>query len=312
MNPPALRWLAAFAVAYGLLHHQGFVLARLGEFGDTGTRWADWIDLATPYLLLGPAAGVLVALRTGIRPWLVFAVGAVAYVEGHGIHLAANSIDNAISEVPAGAGPIPVVVADVVHFWDEMVGHYIWYGGLTLIVVAMVGAAWSVCLGGEYGAHGSGRCSGLRRLGGLGSSRQSGPQLDSGADVVGLRSGGSDAGRLRTDPSRIPVSNRHRLEPSGLIPAPTLARAIASFRAQPGAYSVVKLRVWGGVLVFDRALPGKTVRRRGRASICCPDRRGSARWPGWFPHPWSGVGCGRPVTSGTAHHSPGFCICLVL
>ncbi len=151
MNPPALRWLAAFAVAYGLLHHQGFVLARLGEFGDTGTRWADWIDLATPYLLLGPAAGVLVALRTGIRPWLVFAVGAVAYVEGHGIHLAANSIDNAISEVPAGAGPIPVVVADVVHFWDEMVGHYIWYGGLTLIVVAMVGAAWSVSDGEERG-----------------------------------------------------------------------------------------------------------------------------------------------------------------
>lgn len=52
-------WLTAFAVAYGVLHHQGVVLAPLGDVGSTQTRWADWLDLATPLVVLAGAAGVL-------------------------------------------------------------------------------------------------------------------------------------------------------------------------------------------------------------------------------------------------------------
>ena len=135
MVPTTRRWLAAFAVAYGVLHHQGYVFAGLGNVGSVasgGTRWADWLDLLTPVFVLGPALGALMAARpVERRPWLIFAGGAVLYVEGHGIHLAANSIANEAEG--AGSRPTPVT-----HLWDEPIGHHLWYGGLVLVVVALV------------------------------------------------------------------------------------------------------------------------------------------------------------------------------
>ena len=47
------------------------------------------------------------------------------YAEGHGIHLAANSIGNA----RGGGQPV--------HLWDEVVGHYVWYAGLALLILAL-------------------------------------------------------------------------------------------------------------------------------------------------------------------------------
>lgn len=120
-------WLAAFAVAYGLLHHQGVVLAGLGDVGSTETRWADWLDLATPILVLGAAAGALHSLGSRRTQWALFALGVISYTEGHGIHLAANSIANARQ-------------SDVAHLWDEVVGHYVWYAGVALVVAAL---AWT-------------------------------------------------------------------------------------------------------------------------------------------------------------------------
>jgi hypothetical protein len=56
------------------------------------------------------------------------ALGAVAYASGHGIHLAANSIGNARGD----AAPV--------HLWDEVVGHWLWYAGVALLVVALARA----------------------------------------------------------------------------------------------------------------------------------------------------------------------------
>lgn len=138
LSPMAGRGLLAFGVVYSLLHHQGFVLGRLGSVGDTGTRWADWIDLATPYLVLAPVAFALAGVRPAVRTrvWLIFAAGALAYTQGHGIHLAANSLSNlAVDEALTNA---PLL--DVVHLWDEQVGHYVWYGGLSLVLIALTAA----------------------------------------------------------------------------------------------------------------------------------------------------------------------------
>lgn len=55
----------------------------------------DWLDLVVPYAALAPAALTLATARVTGRHWGVFAVGALAYTQGHGIHLAANSIGNA-------------------------------------------------------------------------------------------------------------------------------------------------------------------------------------------------------------------------
>ncbi len=133
------RWLMAFGLIYSLAHHQGFVLKGLGSLGATGTTWADWIDLATPYLVLTPAAIALVLAETGVgkRTWALFATGAVLYTQGHGIHLAANSVSNLMA---ADASRPSTALLDVVHLWDELVGHYLWYGGLSLVLLAVTSA----------------------------------------------------------------------------------------------------------------------------------------------------------------------------
>jgi hypothetical protein len=118
------RWLTGFAVAFVIGHHTGTGLAWLGTVGPT--RWADWVDLALPYVLLGLAATVLWRAEATRLPWLVLGVGGVVYTQGHGIHLAANSIGNELGHSP------------VVTLWDEVLGHYLWYGGFALVVAALV------------------------------------------------------------------------------------------------------------------------------------------------------------------------------
>ena len=117
------RLLAGFVLAVALGHHVGVLFEFLGEVGTT--RWADWIDLGVPYAVVG-LAGVLLATTNAARtPWVVLALGAIVYTQGHGIHLAANSIGNAAPGDPA-------------HLWDEVVGHYVWYGGLAVVVGGLV------------------------------------------------------------------------------------------------------------------------------------------------------------------------------
>jgi hypothetical protein len=121
------RWLLVFALVLAAGHHVGEAFKGLGQVGDSGTRWADWIDLAVPYLVTGAAAAVLIRAGVDRLGCVLFAVGALVYTQGHGIHLAGNSVDNA-----AGG--------HVAHLWDEDVGHWIWYLGLTLLVTALVRA----------------------------------------------------------------------------------------------------------------------------------------------------------------------------
>jgi hypothetical protein len=120
--PNVNRRLAAFAVAVVVGHHTGVLWDWLGSVGTT--NWADWIDLATPYAVLGIGAAVLAAAGAGRTAWIVFGLGGLAYAQGHGIHLAANSI----ARVDPG---------DTAHLWDEVVGHYFWYGGLAVVVAAL-------------------------------------------------------------------------------------------------------------------------------------------------------------------------------
>jgi hypothetical protein len=121
------RWTALCAVAYNLCHHVGALPGGLGSAGG-GTRWADWIDLLTPYLVVGTALAALAAAGTDRRGWWTALVGAAAYVQGHGVHLAANSISNVRGDAPP------------TRLWDEVLGHWIWYAGAALVVVALARA----------------------------------------------------------------------------------------------------------------------------------------------------------------------------
>jgi hypothetical protein len=99
--------LVAFAAAVFVFHHLP-VLA------------GDWVDLVTPLAVVGTAVLVLAELDPPPAVFAVALVAAAAYVDGHGIHLAANSVDNLH---PTGA------VGHKAHFWDERFGHFEWHAG---------------------------------------------------------------------------------------------------------------------------------------------------------------------------------------
>jgi hypothetical protein len=91
----------------------------------------DWVDLFTPFAVIGSSALVLRALRADGIPLAVGFVAALLYVDGHGIHLAANSI---------GHEDLHGEAKRVTHFWDERFGHYEalvgWLGLLTAFSLA--------------------------------------------------------------------------------------------------------------------------------------------------------------------------------
>lgn len=112
-----MRALVAFALAVAIFHH----LPAVG--GDLG----DWIDLATPFAVVGTAALVLLGLSAWGAGLGLAVAAAIAYVDGHGLHLSANSIR---AEEPAGE------VERVAYFWDERFSHWEWHLGLVGLLVA--------------------------------------------------------------------------------------------------------------------------------------------------------------------------------
>lgn len=120
-------WLCWFAVAVVVGMQAGTIFKPLGSVGDT--RLADWIDLAVPFAILGCAILALGSAGAGRASWILMFWGGVAFALGHGLHLAANSISNVPDETVADA--------PIVHLWDEVVSHYIWYSGLYLVFVAI-------------------------------------------------------------------------------------------------------------------------------------------------------------------------------
>ena len=125
------RWLGWFALAVIIGMQAGTVFKPLGSVGET--RVADWVDLLTPYAILGCAAMVLVRADAVRSHWVLFGLGGITFTLGHGLHLAANSVSNVADAV--------VAKAPIVHLWDEVVSHYFWYVGLFLVMAAM---AWAL------------------------------------------------------------------------------------------------------------------------------------------------------------------------
>jgi hypothetical protein len=112
------RALLAFAAAVFVFHH-------LPSFA--GEAAGDWIDLLTPFAVIG-AAAIVIGRGASTLVLVVAVIGAVLYVDGHGIHLAANAIGH--EELSGGA-------KDVTHFWDEEWGHFEWHLGWFVLIASL-------------------------------------------------------------------------------------------------------------------------------------------------------------------------------
>ena len=114
------RCAVVFAAAVAVFHHLPILAGPLGIH--------DAVDLVTPFAVVGAALATLLSLRAPPRALLLALVGAILYVDGHGIHLSANSI---------GDEPISGRARDVAHFWDEQFGHVWWHLGWFALVAAI-------------------------------------------------------------------------------------------------------------------------------------------------------------------------------
>lgn len=101
----------------------------------TQIAWADVIDMFTPVVLI-PLYWLLLrdAGPLSDRESILFAVLAAVWVEGQGIHLAANSIGHL---VPAGSPGY-----DVTEFYDENLSHYMWHAGIVALTAFAVWRQW--------------------------------------------------------------------------------------------------------------------------------------------------------------------------
>jgi hypothetical protein len=97
-------------------------------------HWADVLDLLTPmvlipiYWLLFTDSGEKARSRGLVIAFLVLAA---VWTEGQGMHLSANSISNLL-----GGGL--TVVHNLVHFYDEVLSHYVWHIGIVGLSVVLL------------------------------------------------------------------------------------------------------------------------------------------------------------------------------
>jgi len=124
-------WLGWFALAVIVGMQAGTIFRPLGSIGET--RVADWVDILTPYAVIGTAAMVLYRAVATRSQWILFGVGAVTFALGKGMHLSANSVSNVADAAVADA--------TIVHLWDEVVSHVIWFSGLFILLLSL---AWAL------------------------------------------------------------------------------------------------------------------------------------------------------------------------
>jgi hypothetical protein len=85
------------------------------------------VDLMTPFAVIGSATALLISLRVAGASLVLGLVAAILYVDGHGIHLAANSI---AGQEPGGSAQ------RLAYFWDERFSHVELLAGWVGLVAA--------------------------------------------------------------------------------------------------------------------------------------------------------------------------------
>jgi len=119
------RSLPAFALAFAVLI-MGPCLLGIPLPGYPLMAVADALDLLTPVVLL-PLYGWLVYEAHGVpgpRMCAVFLALAGLWVEGQGIHLAANSVGHHVTDAA------PRELQSLVYFYDEQLSHALWHSGV--------------------------------------------------------------------------------------------------------------------------------------------------------------------------------------
>jgi len=134
------RWLFTYGFVYAFF--QVTVAFIPGHFAGPVSR-ADAFDFLTPLAVIPVALAVFFKLRKAAAEgrassrslkWsiVLFVLGLICYVEGHGLHLSANSIDRLLG------GQEDTALHQSVYIYDEVISHFIWDSGVLIIAVGLI------------------------------------------------------------------------------------------------------------------------------------------------------------------------------
>jgi len=132
----------------GWLFLYGFVFAFFGimpalvpgMWKSPITR-GDALDFLTPLAVMPVALILFLKIKirrtnegqsrgVKIAAMITFAVGVIFYIEGHGVHLPSNSLARLMEPGTA--------ISKAAYFYDEVISHYIWDGGVILISAGLI------------------------------------------------------------------------------------------------------------------------------------------------------------------------------
>jgi hypothetical protein len=115
-----------FAIAFTVFFMAPPLLSKQFGFYPL-VKVGDVVDIFTPLILI-PLYWMLFRLGTdrtlGLAGILVFLLFAAFWVEGQGMHLAANSINHLLAGVEDSSAYV------LAHFYDEVLSHYMWHFGI--------------------------------------------------------------------------------------------------------------------------------------------------------------------------------------
>jgi hypothetical protein len=139
------RLILVFSIAFALFFVGPPLLG--GQFGPYPLmKLGDVFDLLTPLILI-PLYWLLYQVgqdkRPSLREGLAFMVLAALWVEGQGMHLAANSIGHLLEEMTGSDAFI------LTAFYDEVLSHYLWHLGVVGLSALFLIRQWQNPFTGE-------------------------------------------------------------------------------------------------------------------------------------------------------------------
>ncbi len=147
-NDNLCLWLFLYGVFLAFFHLLPPFLTR---FFLWPLSWGDTLDFLTPFAVIPFAYGLYSRLNRisqtspsqksssrslHILAKVILAVGFLSYVEGHGLHLSANSIARLLQ------GMEGTNVFKATYLYDEIISHFIWIVGLYLISLSLILLSW--------------------------------------------------------------------------------------------------------------------------------------------------------------------------
>ncbi|MES0344117.1 MAG: hypothetical protein ABUK16_08380 [Anaerolineales bacterium] len=137
------RRLFVFAIAFTvLIAGPAFLDSAFGPYPLM--KWGDVLDILTPLILLPLYWGIFRSTNEvppSPREMVAFVLLAALWVEGQGMHLAANSIGHLAPSGDAG---------QLTHFYDEVLSHYLWHLGVIGLASLILYRHWRTRLSGEF------------------------------------------------------------------------------------------------------------------------------------------------------------------